>query len=176
MLRRLILFAILTVFLAPSTGLTKDKKTKGNDLGADMEASLKAAEAEAARPGDEKLTCDQLQEELGKTMNNPEMKAFAQGAGEYAQKQQEEMAKAMATQIPLGTATSIVGSVPGGDWVATGARMAQAAQGTAQAKKNMEMHHQQASQAMGAMPTMMRGKRLMDLAQSKKCEWAKDFQ
>ena len=60
----------------------------------DYEAMAKAmekAQAEANKPGDEKLTCDQLQQQMVAIAQDPAFLAYVQAAGLQAQKDLAQM-------------------------------------------------------------------------------------
>jgi len=60
----------------------------------DYEAMAKAmekAQAEASKPGDEKLTCDQLQQQMVAIAQDPAFLAYVQAAGAEAQKELAQM-------------------------------------------------------------------------------------
>jgi hypothetical protein len=141
----------------------------------DYQAMMKAmekAQAEANRPGDEKLTCDQLQQQLVTIAQDPAFVAHVQAAGAEAAK---DMARVQASQneIAAKTAATIAASmVPGAamsQMMASAAEnQAKAAQSTARVQSRMA----EGQQMMAFMPQMMRGQRLVELAMVRKCEWA----
>ena len=60
----------------------------------DYEAMAKAmekAQAQANQPGDERLTCDQLQQQLVAVAQDPEFLAYVQAAGVAAEKEMAQM-------------------------------------------------------------------------------------
>jgi len=92
---RTILLALL-LFSASATLAQNDA-----DLAAQQRAmaeQLAAAQASAARPGDEALSCEALQAEMVAIAQSPEMQAFAQTAGAQAQGQLEQINAAQAAQ------------------------------------------------------------------------------
>jgi len=112
----------------------------------DYEAMAKAmekAQAEASKPGDERLTCDQLQQQLVAIAQDPAYLAYVQAAGIQAQKDLAQM------QIP----------------------QSEIAAKTAQSAGRVQMRMDQGQQMMAFMPLLMRGQRLVELATVRKCEW-----
>jgi len=144
---------------------------QGQDYQA-MAKAMEQAQADAAKPGDEKLSCEQLEEQLISLTQNPEFQSHVETAGAEAQKQQAAMNVAKG-QIAMQTfRTVIMATVPGGAMPgmasAQSQAMAQGAQSMEQAKQRME----QAQKMMGILPMLMRGQRVIELASGKKCEWA----
>lgn len=141
-----------------------------------MMAAYQAAQAAANRPGDEKLGCEELQAQFTEVMNDPAIKANVEAAGAAAQRDMaaiEAAQQAQKAQIAAGTATTAAGSVlPGGQWAALGSAVAQAEAAKAGAAGRLQQHAALAQGAMEAMPQLMRGQRLVELATAKQCEWA----
>ena len=141
----------------------------------DYEAMAKAmekAQAEASKPGDERLTCDQLQQQLVAIAQDPAYLAYVQAAGLQAQKDLAQM-QVPPSEIAAKTAATMAASmVPGaamGQMMASQAEnQAKAAQSTARVQSRMD----QGQQMMAFMPVLMRGQRLTELALLRKCEWA----
>jgi hypothetical protein len=137
-----------------------------------MMAAFAAARASASRPGDDALSCEQLQEELAATAADPALQAHVQEAGAQAQKDMAAMEKAQG-EIASQTATTVAGSlVPGASMGAMAATAANAEAAKARGADRMQTRMAQAGQMIAAMPTLMRGERVMQLAVAKKCEWA----
>lgn len=140
----------------------------------DYEAMAKAmekAQAEANRPGDEKLTCDQLQQQLVAIAQDPAYLAYVQAAGVAAQKDLAQM-QVPQSEIAAKTAATMAASmVPG---AAMGQLMASAAENQAKAAQSaarVQSRMDQGQQMMAFMPMLMRGQRLVELAAVRKCEW-----
>lgn len=141
----------------------------------DYEAMAKAmekAQAEANRPGDEKLTCDQLQAQVVGIAQDPAFLAYVQAAGVEAQQDMAQMQAAQSEIAAKSAATVIASMVPGaamGHMMASAAEnQAKAAQGAARVQARMA----QGQQMMAFMPQLMRAQRLLELAVGRKCEWA----
>jgi hypothetical protein len=140
----------------------------------DYEAMAKAmekAQAEANKPGDEKLTCDQLQQQLVAIAQDPAYLAYVQAAGVAAQKDMAQM-QVPASEIAAKTAATMAASmVPG---AAMGQMMASAAENQAKAAQSaarVQSRMDQGQQMMAFMPMLMRGQRLVELAAVRKCDW-----
>ena len=140
----------------------------------DYEAMAKAmekAQAEASKPGDEKLTCDQLQQQLVAIAQDPAYLAYVQAAGVQAQKDLAQM-QVPQSEIAAKTAATMAASmVPGaamGQVIASAAEnQAKMAQSTARVQSRTD----QGQQMMAFMPMLMRGQRLVELAAVRQCEW-----
>lgn len=150
----------------PSAGARQDPQA--------MMAALEAAQAQASQPGDEKLTCEKLQEQLVAVVQDPALLAHVQAGGAAAEKDLAAM-QAAKGQIAARTAATIIAStVPG---AAMGVMAAQAADAQAkqtQAAGRMQSKVIQAQQLMTLMPKLLRGQRLLELGAAKRCEFAAD--
>lgn len=140
-----------------------------------MMQSMESAQAGASRPGDEKLSCEALQEQLVAVVQDPEFLADVEAAGAAAQKDVARMQVAQGELAAKSAATLIASIVPGaamGHMMAGAAdNQARAAEGSARMQEMMAMRQQM----MAHMDDLMRGQRLIELAQAKKCEWAADI-
>jgi hypothetical protein len=140
----------------------------------DLEASLAAAETAAHRLGDDALGCDALQGELVASAKDPAVLAFVAKSGAVAQEKMAAMnaaAAGMGAQMAITIMSSIV---PGGAWAGYGANVAQAEAAKAQAGRNMQQQMQLAQDMMPIMPQMMRGQRVIELAQRRNCQWLQE--
>ncbi|MES1201155.1 MAG: hypothetical protein ABUS57_06865 [Pseudomonadota bacterium] len=142
-----------------------------------LQASQAQAQAQAVQPGDDQLTCDQLQAQMITQVNDPNVRSNINDAAGIAQHQQQQIAAAQQRQrqqaAPNMIAGMVSGFVPGGAAAATAAARAQADQDAANAKAHAAENQAQMSQMMGdmnaIMPQMARGQRLYQLAQAKQC-------
>jgi hypothetical protein len=167
-LRLSVLFAVLSGISASSAGQTPESIYR------DMQSKLEAAQAEANRLGDESLSCEALETELVTSAKQPAVQSYVTKSGAAAQEKASGMNAAssqMATQSALTLFSSIV---PGGAWAgqAVGAAQAQAQQ--AEAASNIQQRMQQAQELMGIMPHLMRGQRVIELAQARNCGWLQE--
>lgn len=140
----------------------------------DYQAMMKAmetAQAEANQPGDQRLTCDQLQEQLVGIAQDPAFLAHVKAAGIAAEKDMAQMQVAQGDIAAKSAATIIASTVPGaamGHMTASAAEnQAKVAQGAARLQSRMA----EGQQMMAFMPKLMRGQRLIELATARKCEW-----
>jgi len=144
-----------------------------HSAGVSLQAAQVRAQTEAAHPGDEALTCDQIQAEMGASMNTPEMLAQRSGIQASAQRQQElqEEARQRASgQVATGIVAGIVGSiVPGAGYAQAAAMQAQASQQQAAAAESQHEMAGMIGNMSNMMPAMMRGQRLHELAQTREC-------
>ena len=141
----------------------------------DYEAMAKAmekAQAEANQPGDERLGCDKLQEQLVAVAQDPAFLAHVKAAGIAAEQDMAQMQAAQGEIAAKSAATAIASMVPGaamGHMMASAAEnQAKVAQGAARVQDRMA----QGQQMMALMPKLMRGQRLLELAMVRKCAWA----
>ncbi|MET0546413.1 MAG: hypothetical protein ABWZ40_08885 [Caulobacterales bacterium] len=138
-----------------------------------MQAAQAQAEAAASRPGDEALTCEQLQTEMTTSMNDPTVQAAIQsnGANAMAMQQQAQNARAGAvgmagTSMAMGLASSFV---PGLGFAQAIAMQAQMGQMKNQTAANQRQMGEMADNMTSIMPQLMRGQRVYNLASAKNC-------
>lgn len=163
---------VLIVFLTGISALAH-AQTPGSTY-ADLQSTLEAAQAGAIRPGDESLSCEALESELVATVKQPALQSYVAKSGAAAQEQLAAMNAAsagIATQSALTLFSSVV---PGGAWAGLGAAAAQAQAQQAQAATNIQQRMQEAQEVMGIMPYIMRGQRVIELAQARNCAWLRE--
>jgi hypothetical protein len=137
-----------------------------------MQKAMEQAQANASQPGDDALSCEQLQEQFVATAKDPALQAHVETAGAAARRDMAAMEKAQA-EIAAQTATTVAGSVvPGASMGAMAATAANAEAAKARGAERMQSKMAQTGQMMASMPALMRGQRLMELAVAKKCDWA----
>jgi hypothetical protein len=140
-----------------------------------MMQGMETAQAGASRPGDEKLTCDELQEQLVAVVQDPDLLADVEAAGVAAEKDVAQMQAAQGEVAAKSAATLIASIVPG---AAMGHMMAGAAENQSSAaagQAHMKEMMAARQQMMAHMDGIMRGQRLVELGQVQKCEWAADI-
>jgi hypothetical protein len=144
---------------------------------ASMMAAQTQAQAAAARPGDEAMSCDALQAEMAATMDDPKVQASMASMGASAQAQMDKAKAAQAgavagaaTTTALGVASSFV---PGLSWFSQGAMMAQQAQMTSQMNAANKDRAQMIADMNSVMPQLYRGQHLYDIATRKNCAFTK---
>lgn len=150
------------------------------DAGASLEQAMAQGQAEAARPGDEQLTCDAIQAEMASTMTDPSVRAELDEMGVTAQAQQQraqEQRSQMTGMITTGIVTGIIGSfIPGAGYAQALAMQAQARQQQAQAEVGMQENAAMMGNMEAIMPQMMRGQRLYELAEAQECAFIEEMQ
>ena len=165
MLRLCVLMLVASAVSAPAHA-----QTPASTYG-DMQAKLEAAQAAANRPGDAALGCDALEKELVASVKHPAVESYIAKSGAAAKQQMAQMNAAngrAATQ----TALTLFGSlVPGGAGAGLAGTAALQQSQQAEAAQNIQNRMQQAQEMMGIMPQMMRGQRVIELAQQKNCDW-----
>lgn len=155
-------------------GMAQGMKTSGSD-------------PSAMRPGDETLSCDQINAEMrsvARPMVSAETGAQARAAADaqmaLMQKQQAEQKALIAGQMAVGVGAAALGMVPGGGYAAMAAQQAMMAQQQAFAEKQAKEAapvRAQTSQALTATTTEMtqamrenpRFARLMNMSIEKSC-------
>jgi hypothetical protein len=148
-----------------------------------MQAAMAAAQAKATKKGDEKLSCDALLAELVSVTQDPAMQAAATKLGVWSKEKQDELnAKAAAAkgQMAAGMTMGLIGGlatalVPGLSGMIGRGEMArqqaQAAQQQAEAARNVQSIAEMGNVMMPILPGLMRGERVVELAQTRNCEW-----
>ncbi len=145
-------------------------------MGRDMEAVMADAQAKAKRPDDEALICDALQDQIIANTTDPAVQAVVAKQGAQAQAQMDKLNEARSKQSKASVAAQIAtgfasGFVPGLGAASMAAQAAQYQGAQAQAAANMQQMMSNMQEMMTIMPQMMRGQRLYELAQGKKCAW-----
>lgn len=133
----------------------------------ELGAAMQAAQAQAVKPGDESLDCEALETEMTTLATDPAMQARVQASGAAAQQRAQGAPSAGAAAAM----TLFSSMVPGADMAGLAAQAAQAQSQQAQAAMNMQSRMQQMQSMMANLPLMMRGQRVVELAQAKKCDW-----
>jgi hypothetical protein len=166
----------IALALAAAPALAQDMASSG----AALEASMAQARADAIHPGDEALTCEQIQAEMGATMNSAEVQENTAAIGESAQRQQamaERQRQAalgmMGTSMITGIASSFI---PGMGYAQGLAMQAQMAQMQAQGAEGQRESAAMLANMQEMMPQMMRGERLYNLAQAQHCPFLEEMQ
>lgn len=135
-----------------------------------------AAQAQAVQPGDDQLSCDQLQQQMMAAVNDPTVQHSIQANGAMAMQQQAQAQQALREHqqhaAPNFIGNMISGFLPGGAAAQTAAAAAQAQHDAAQAQQNQQQMAQMQQNNDTAMPQMMRGQHLYQLAQQKHCAFA----
>ena len=161
--------AVAAVAAAPASAQTPGSMSR------DLQSALDAAQAAAIRPGDEALGCDALERELVAAAKHPALQAYIAKSGVAAQQQIDAM-NAMASGRTATQAAMTVFSavVPGGAWLGHNAAVAQAESQRAQAETHVQRRMQQAQEMVGILPQLLRGQRVLELAQTRDCGWLRD--
>ncbi|MGH6950933.1 MAG: hypothetical protein ACREH4_08675 [Vitreimonas sp.] len=156
--------------MQPATAQTID------DLNARMNAAMATAQAEAVRPGDEALTCEQIEAETVVIDQDPEYQAHVAAANQITQDMQEEARGArgrvgaqIVGNIALGVARSYV----------PGLGYAQSLADRLQGDEESEPEASPQAVAMmtsveAQMPYIMRNQRLYELARTQQCAFMEE--
>jgi hypothetical protein len=162
------LFVLSVLFGASTTSLWGQTPASTHRQ---LQSGLEAAQAGAIRPGDESLSCEALGAELVASVRQPAVQSYVTKWGAVAQERMAAMnaaAPGMAAQSALAVFSALV---PGGAWAGHAGGVAQAQAQQAQAASNMQQAMQQAQETMAILPHMMRGQRVIELAQARTCPW-----
>jgi hypothetical protein len=150
-----------------------------------MQLAMADAQAKASRPGDTRMSCAEMQQELEGQMRQPAVRAAAAANGAIAKEKLDELDKAkseasaqvatqMASNLFMGFASAFM---PGMGMITGRAQQAQmqakAAQDQAKAQQNAQDIAKMADSMIAILPQMMRGNHMMELAQAKNCDWIK---
>ena len=142
-------------------------------MAANMEQSMAAAQAAAVRPGDDALTCEQLEGEIVTTMQDPAIQSVIAENGAYGEEQMARMREAqgraraqVATSMFMGIASAFI---PGLGYAQMAQQQMQAAQMQRQQQQSMADMMAMAQRMQTIMPQMMRGQRIYELGQAKSC-------
>jgi hypothetical protein len=110
-----------------------------------MMSGMDAAQAEASQPGDENLTCDQLQEQTLAIAQDPAFLEHVETAGKAAEKDMAQMQTGKGEIAAKSAATVIAATVPGADMghmmAAAMENQSRAAQGKARTEARMAEGH-----------------------------------
>ena len=157
---------ICLALLASAASLRAQPQANYMELG----AALQAAQAQASRPGDASLDCSGLEKELTAAANDPALQAHVQASGDAAQ----ERAAAASRGAAGGTSAAVTlfsSIVPGGAMAGLAADAAKAQAQQAEAAANMQTRMQQMQAMLPVLPQLMRGQRILELAQAHQCPW-----
>ena len=139
----------------------------------EMQSRLEAAQAAASRAGDAALTCDQLENELVGTAKDPSLQSFVANSGGVAKEQMNALNVASGRAATQTALTLISAVVPGGRALGFAGMAAQASTQQADAARNIPQSIQQAQDMMAILPQLLRGQRVIELAQARDCAWTK---
>ena len=163
--------SVLNFFLGGSFGLVHAQMTAPNSM--EMQSQLEAAQAAASRAGDAALSCDQLENELVVAAKDPSLQSFVAKGGGVAKEQMNALNAASGRAATQTALTVISAVVPGGRMLGFAGMAAQASTQQADAARNVQQSIQQAQDLMAILPQLMRGHRVIELAQARDCAWIK---
>jgi hypothetical protein len=180
---------VLSLLLGASTVAAQpptDTRLEGATQRA-LDAQATAA-ANAARPGDENLSCEALQTEMVSIAQairqQPSLQGFAAqaqtdlAAAQEAQQAAEEQTARARPRFGQALRGFATGVVPGADRAAAAAQqataIAQAEEAQRQTNQNLERIAGIADGAAAAAGPTMRGERVLELARARDCAWLKE--
>jgi hypothetical protein len=141
----------------------------------DPQAMMKAmedAQSAAKQPGDEKLTCSQLEEKVLAASQDPAFQAHVQAMGSSSQAQMDASQVSKTDRAARTAATAAAATLPGASMGQLLASKAEHQTSIAQGRARQQSMMLQAQEAMRSMPMLMRAQRLLELGVAKRCEWA----
>jgi hypothetical protein len=143
-----------------------------------MEQAMANAQAQASRPGDEALTCEQLEAEMVAVMQDPAVQATVAAQGADAQLQMDRMNAArdraraqMGVSLFMGLASAFI---PGAGYAQMIQQQAMANQSRGMAEQRMAEMNAMAERMVPIMPQMFRGQRIYELAQGHQCAFVQE--
>lgn len=120
-----------------------------------MDPAVEALKQQAAKPGDDALTCEQLETEIVASANAPEVQSVIQEQSAWAQEQTGKINEAKAQAEATKPASAA----------------AQSQASAAEAMKTQAELAARMQQVMAIKPQVMRAAHLTDLAKAKKCDF-----
>lgn len=167
-MRRLCSILALSLALAASPALAQQEA----DL-VRFQTAMDQAQAQAARQGDEALTCEQMETEMVTMMDDPAVKDRIASMGATAQNMQNQAAEQQRrarAQMAVGFFTGLASSfIPGAGMAQGLAMQGQVRAQQAQAAQNQAQMMSMMNDMIPMMPMMMRGQHLYELGQTKQC-------
>jgi hypothetical protein len=143
-----------------------------------LEAAMVDAEAQAARPGDETLSCEALEAEMIAATQDPALQTLMVENGAWAQGQVDQMnamagrARAqMGMSMILGIASTFL---PGAGYGQMLAQRAIEANNQAMMEQNMERMMQMAESMLPFLPQLFRGQRVHALGVERQCAFTQE--
>jgi hypothetical protein len=133
--------------------------------------AMERAQREAVRAGDENLDCAALEQQLVAAVNAPSVQDHVARSGDQAQRDMARTRPDTGRMTGQAAMTAFASLVPGGAWAGLAASMGQAAGMQAQAAQNVQQRMQQSNEMVAILPQMLRGQRVIELAQARTCEW-----
>jgi hypothetical protein len=133
--------------------------------------ALSKAQQEAIHRGDEKLDCPALEQQLIAAVTAPSVQAYVEKAGEQAQRDQAQAKPDPAKMTAQGALAAFSSLVPGGAWAGMMAGVAEMSGMQAQTAANLQQRVQQTNDMVKILPQLLRGQRVIELAQQRGCEW-----
>lgn len=137
-----------------------------------MMKAMEGAQAAAKRPGDEKLTCSQLEEQVLAASQDPAFQAHVQAMGASSEAQMAASQVTQTEKVARTAATIAAATLPGANMGQLLASKAEHQALIAQGRARQQSMLSQAQEAMRHMPMLMRAQRLLELGVAKRCEWA----
>jgi hypothetical protein len=168
--------SILLAALLASSALRAQAQMPGVPGGMqDAQAMMKAmedAQAAAKEPGDEALTCEQLEQKVIAAVQDPAFLAQVQADGEAAQKDLDASQLSQAERAAKSVATAAAATVPGASMAHMLAGKADNQAAVKKGRARQQAMLLRGQEALKFMPLLMRAQRLVELGLAKRCEWA----
>lgn len=133
--------------------------------------ALEQARREAVRPGDEQLDCPALEQQFIAAATSPSLHDYVDKGGAQAQRDAARAQPDPARMTAQAALTAFSSLVPGGAWAGLLAQAGEMAGMQAQTAQNVQQRVQQANEMVKILPQLLRGQRVIELAQARRCEW-----
>ena len=163
-----IFLVVLSIALPAAPVRAQDPAAQYQKLAEAMEK----AQREAVRPGDERLDCTALERALVAEVTSPPFQDRIAKGGRQAEQDMARTRVDPATMSAQAAVTAFASLAPGGGWMGLAAATGQVAGAQAQAAQNIQQRMQQSNEMVQILPQVMRGQRVIELAQERKCDWA----
>ena len=134
--------------------------------------AMEKAQREAVRPGDESLDCPALEQQLVAAVHAPAVQDYIAKGGRQAEQDMARSRVDPAKMTAQAAVTAFASLAPGGGWMGLAAATGQVAGAQAEAAQNIQQRMQQANEMVQILPQLMRGQRVIELAQARQCDWA----
>ncbi len=136
-----------------------------------MQARMEQAQADANRPGDERLDCAALEKEMIGVATDPALKDQVAKLGKQAEDDRARIDAGM-SQMSIQTAMTVYASLmPGGAWAQLGAAQANMPAQRTDTNQRVDRIREDSQAMMRFLPQIMRGQRVFELAQQRQCAW-----
>lgn len=139
-----------------------------------MLKAMEAAQAAAHRPGDEALSCAQLEKMIHAAVQDPAFQAYLQASAAAAQRELAAQQPTAAEMAAKARATAAASTVPGASAAHLYASAVENQARVAAGQARLQSMVTQSDEAMRFMPLILRAQRLVELGVARHCAWTGD--